>query len=379
MTNKTQIILPAILAAGIGFQANAAEISTNTAQMQAMDKITGRVSVINVPVNSEVKFGSFSIVVRDCKTRSPEETPENFAFVDVVDTNTNSDKVNIFKGWMLSSTPALNAIEHPVYDVWLLKCIDTDVSQVKMLTAEELMARDNIPQQLVVQTSAPKVEDNAFSANISGEPIDLLPAAVRQAGEEKMVEDETFALQPIQQEDLQPTEENIQLDNATELDEHAPQSLLNLSTHDEEKPQEIKAHVQIVEDATSDDEAPQIKTDAHILSLPSQEQQTEKQGLPQIPESAIPGHNVESEQQIKTEENGSQSTENLPDNVIFVDGDAPQENTPDATSPTPQPAPVSSVQEAEEKTETEEKTSAPQISDDLLRELDEELKRATEN
>ncbi len=379
MTNKTQIILPAILAAGIGFQANAAEISTNTAQMQAMDKITGRVSVINVPVNSEVKFGSFSIVVRDCKTRSPEETPENFAFVDVVDTNTNSDKVNIFKGWMLSSTPALNAIEHPVYDVWLLKCIDTDVSQVKMLTAEELMARDNIPQQLVVQTSAPKVEDNAFSANISGEPIDLLPAAVRQAGEEKMVEDETFALQPIQQEDLQPTEENIQSDNTTGPDEHAPQSLLNLSTHDEANPQEIKAHVQIVEDATSDDEAPQIKTDARILSLPSQEQQTEKQGLPQIPESAIPGHKIESEQQIKSEETSSQSTENLPENVIFVDGDAPQANMTDTTPPAPQPVPVSAAQEAEEKTETEEKTSAPQISDDLLRELDEELKRTTEN
>lgn len=49
--------------------AGAYEIQTNTAKMQAMDKITGRVSVIEVPVNGEVKFGSFSIVVRACKRR----------------------------------------------------------------------------------------------------------------------------------------------------------------------------------------------------------------------------------------------------------------------------------------------------------------------
>ena len=65
--------------------AGAKEIDMNTAQMQAMDKITGRVSLIDVPVNGEVKFGSFSIVVRACKSRPPEETPENYAFVDVAD------------------------------------------------------------------------------------------------------------------------------------------------------------------------------------------------------------------------------------------------------------------------------------------------------
>ena len=140
MTNRTKLLLPALFAAGIGIEAQAAEIPTNTAQMQAMDKITGRVSVINVPVNAEVKFGSFSVLVRDCRTRSPEETPENFAFVDVADTVNGNEQVNIFKGWMLSSSPALNAIEHPVYDVWLLKCIDTDISGVQTLTPDELAA-----------------------------------------------------------------------------------------------------------------------------------------------------------------------------------------------------------------------------------------------
>ena len=122
--------------------AGAKEIQTNMARMQAMDKVTGKVSEIDVPVNGETVFGSFSIVVRYCATRSPEETPENFAFVDVVDNYKTNNPVNVFKGWMMSSSPALNAVEHPIYDVWLLKCYDGDTGKMKLLSAEELKARD---------------------------------------------------------------------------------------------------------------------------------------------------------------------------------------------------------------------------------------------
>lgn len=123
---------------------HAEEIDTNTAQMQAMDKITGRVSVINVPVGGEVKFGSLSIVVRSCKTRPVEETPDNFAFVDVADTTLQGEQVNIFKGWMISSSPATHAVEHPIFDVWLLKCYDTKIDKTALLDAEQLSARDTL-------------------------------------------------------------------------------------------------------------------------------------------------------------------------------------------------------------------------------------------
>ena len=125
----------------------AKEISMNTAKLQAMDKITGRVSVLEAPVNALVNFGSFSILVRACKTSPPEETPDNFAFVDVVDINQNNQQMNIFKGWMISSSPALHAVEHPIYDVWLLKCLNTNVDKSKLLNEEQLKARDEIPQQ----------------------------------------------------------------------------------------------------------------------------------------------------------------------------------------------------------------------------------------
>ncbi len=129
----------------------AAEIATNAALMQAMDKVTGRVNKVTVPVNSKVSYGDFSLVLRACKKRPAEETPENFAFVDVADKSFGSDEYNIFRGWILSSTPGLNAIEHPIYDMWLLECIDTDVNAEVLLNEEELAARDKLPAKKTLQ------------------------------------------------------------------------------------------------------------------------------------------------------------------------------------------------------------------------------------
>lgn len=165
------------------FGLQAKEIDTNIAQMQAMDKITGKVSVIDVPVNGDVKFGSFSIVVRACKTRPPEETPENFAFVDVVDNYDGDKPVNIFRGWMMSSTPGLNAVEHPIYDVWLLKCMDGKVDRSKLLSAEKLKERDWVEK-------APNIEEQKDQNSIqeqkseekASEVIEQVPVATSTVG-----------------------------------------------------------------------------------------------------------------------------------------------------------------------------------------------------
>lgn len=122
-------------------------IAKNNAKMQAMDKITGRVSVINVPVGGMVKFGTLSIVVRSCKTRPAEETPDNFAFTDITDKTLKGEEFNIFKGWMISSSPATHAVEHPIYDVWLLQCTDEKIDKKLLLSTEQLAQRDELPQQ----------------------------------------------------------------------------------------------------------------------------------------------------------------------------------------------------------------------------------------
>ena len=153
---------------------NAAEVRTNTAQMRAMDKITGQVSVVDVPVNKEVFFGSFSIVVRECKTRTPEETPEDFAYVDVADTTFDKTQYNIFKGWMISSSPSLNAVEHPIYDVWLLKCVNKNYNKLVLLNDEQLKLRNSLPKRedVVIESSKEKLIP-AENDVVTAEPAEI--------------------------------------------------------------------------------------------------------------------------------------------------------------------------------------------------------------
>ena len=228
----------------MGLSANASEIERNTAQMQAMDKITGRVSVVEIPVNSEVTFGSFSIVVRACKSTPPEETPENYAFVDVADSSFGKMQFNIFKGWMMSSSPALNAVEHPIYDVWLLKCIDTKVDPTKLLSEEKLEERDNLPklsdikQEVGKQVSEelPNVEQKA------GDSAEK-EAVFSVVEDDKTIENYT---QPVEAEEQNPEVETVSLKDADiendkvsedneAVSEDGPQSLLNIVEEPREK------------------------------------------------------------------------------------------------------------------------------------------------
>jgi hypothetical protein len=116
------LVAPAALAlAAVG--ANAADmIPEPLAQLQGLDKITARVSQFNAPVGETVRFGTLSIIVRDCRRSPPEERPENAAFVEIYESRPGEEKERLFSGWMFSSSPALSALEHAVYDVNLLAC-----------------------------------------------------------------------------------------------------------------------------------------------------------------------------------------------------------------------------------------------------------------
>lgn len=156
-STKIALLISTCLLSGHVF---AAEVATNAALMQAMDKVTGRVNKVIVPVNSKVAYGDFSLVLRSCKKRPAEETPENFAFIDVTDRSFGSDEYNIFRGWILSSTPGMNAIEHPIYDMWLLECINTDVDEKALLSETELAVRDKLPTKQTMQAGNVSEEKN---------------------------------------------------------------------------------------------------------------------------------------------------------------------------------------------------------------------------
>ena len=100
----------------------AAAFSADTAVLQGLDKITGRVSTIEAPVGTGVRFGSLSITARRCERTPPEEPPEASAFLEIVDAKPGEAPVKLFEGWMFASSPAVSALEHPVYDVWVIDC-----------------------------------------------------------------------------------------------------------------------------------------------------------------------------------------------------------------------------------------------------------------
>ncbi len=93
-----------------------------TAVLQGLDKITARISTFEVPVNQTAEFGSLEITVRRCAKTPPEEPPESAAFMEIVDARPDSPSVLLFSGWMFASSPAVSALEHPVYDVWVIDC-----------------------------------------------------------------------------------------------------------------------------------------------------------------------------------------------------------------------------------------------------------------
>ena len=106
-------------------QSNASWLSTDLAQFKAMDKITSRTSSINIYLDDEVELGTLIIKLKSCQKRPSTMIPESAAYVEIFDLmkNEHLESNLIFSGWMFSSSPALSALEHPVYDVSLISCM----------------------------------------------------------------------------------------------------------------------------------------------------------------------------------------------------------------------------------------------------------------
>ena len=103
-------------------------VVTKTAVLQALDKVTARITKLEVGVGRGIRFGSLLITVRDCHKRPPEEPPEVTAFLEIIDDKPGEKPLKLFNGFMFASSPALSAMEHPVYDVWVIDCKIDDPS-----------------------------------------------------------------------------------------------------------------------------------------------------------------------------------------------------------------------------------------------------------
>ena len=97
-------------------------VPARTAELQALDKVTARVTVLRATVGQAVRFGTLSITVRACQARPPDEVPDAAAFIEVVDSAAPAGSPPAFRAWMLANAPAASMLEHSVYDLRILEC-----------------------------------------------------------------------------------------------------------------------------------------------------------------------------------------------------------------------------------------------------------------
>jgi len=124
------------------------------AVLQGLDKTTARVSTFVAPIDGVANFGTLDIVARACRKKPPTETPESAAYLEIVDVRPDSPAVEVFHGWMFASSPAISALEHPVYDVWVIDCRKrAEVLASGLLTSP---SADDLPDPMSDPSAAPE-------------------------------------------------------------------------------------------------------------------------------------------------------------------------------------------------------------------------------
>lgn len=93
-------------------------------KLRSLDKTSARASTFEAAVGSTVKFGDIFIKVQACRKAPEMETPESAAFLQIWEVSPADKAEWIFSGWMFASSPGLSAMDHPIYDVWVLDCLE---------------------------------------------------------------------------------------------------------------------------------------------------------------------------------------------------------------------------------------------------------------
>ncbi len=108
--------------------ATAGRLPNPIAVFNGLDKITGVTTTFEIPIGEEKRFGGLIVRPEACYTRPPTEEPKTTTFVEVDEVISDDTRKRIFSGWMFAESPGLNAVEHPIFDVWLTGCRDPNAA-----------------------------------------------------------------------------------------------------------------------------------------------------------------------------------------------------------------------------------------------------------
>ena len=99
------------------------KLNSNIVDIKILDKLSSKNKLIKIKVGEEYIFKNLALKVLKCKNSKFDDNPEITTYLQVRDSkNSNNDEVFVFNGWTFSSSPSIQVFDHPVYDLWILRC-----------------------------------------------------------------------------------------------------------------------------------------------------------------------------------------------------------------------------------------------------------------
>jgi hypothetical protein len=147
-----------LAAASLALATSAVAGTKPTLMLRGLDKITGRSFDIVAPLDTPVKFATLTVTARYCYSTPQSETPETAAFVQIDDARPDQTTRRIFSGWMYASSPGLNAVQHPLYDVWAIFCKTNTPGQAAPVIASHAPVKLKSPDSTDKEAVAPLPE-----------------------------------------------------------------------------------------------------------------------------------------------------------------------------------------------------------------------------
>ncbi|MCQ2915133.1 MAG: DUF2155 domain-containing protein [Alphaproteobacteria bacterium] len=246
------IVVCFVLNVLVAFSAFASDISMSEVVLHGLDKITGRLSTMTIKVGEKEQFGALDIYVRVCNSTPPEETPENTAFLEIIENHVDGQS-RVFSGWMFSSSPSLSAMEHPVYDIWVVKC-----------SGEPKKAPRALPIVLEHEIQ-PKLGINKFKFNL----VDM-----EKEQKEKKEEVLKQRLKTYSEKTEDEAEETVSSENEEEQIEELKETLLSeQKDNEEDEEQEKSKEEQEATEETKED----IQVDISTLEDENKEQVSQQE------------------------------------------------------------------------------------------------------
>lgn len=175
------LLTAALLSAGT---AHAREMENfPVVKLQSLDKITARTITFEARVGSTVKFGPLYIKVQSCQKAPPVEQPESAAFLQIWQVNPDDKAEWVFSGWMFASSPALSYMDHPIYDVWVLDCLEHKTGEEPPPEQEAKEGEGELPEGAAPAAPGTAAPDGNAAPAAETAPVETAPATIEDDGD----------------------------------------------------------------------------------------------------------------------------------------------------------------------------------------------------